>query len=98
MKSQFLANMSHELRTPLNSIIGYSEVLLDGVDGDLPEEAVEGIEEAIRSGKHLLALINEILDMAKIDMSQLHADIATTTCQGCPRSAERSANRWWNDR
>jgi signal transduction histidine kinase len=74
LKSQFLANMSHELRTPLNSIIGYSEVLLDGVDGDLPEEAVEDVVAIHDSGKHLLALINEILDMAKIDAGQLNLD------------------------
>jgi signal transduction histidine kinase len=74
LKSQFLANMSHELRTPLNSIIGYSEVLLDGVDGDLPEEAIEDVEAIHDSGKHLLALINEILDMAKIDAGQLNLD------------------------
>ncbi len=74
LKSQFLANMSHELRTPLNSIIGYSEVLLDGVDGELPGEAVEDVEAIHDSGRHLLALINEILDMAKIDAGQLHLD------------------------
>jgi PAS domain S-box-containing protein len=74
LKSQFLANMSHELRTPLNSIIGYSEVLLDGVDGELPDEAIEDVEAIHDSGKHLLALINEILDMAKIDAGQLHLD------------------------
>ncbi len=74
LKSQFLANMSHELRTPLNSIIGYSEVLLDGVDGELPDEATEDVEAIHDSGKHLLALINEILDMAKIDAGQLHLD------------------------
>ncbi|MGJ3239123.1 MAG: GAF domain-containing protein [Anaerolineae bacterium] len=71
LKQEFLANMSHELRTPLNSIIGYSEVLLDGVDGDLTEDAVEDVEAIHTSGKHLLSIINEILDLAKIDAGQM---------------------------
>jgi signal transduction histidine kinase len=71
LKQEFLANMSHELRTPLNSIIGYSEVLLDGVDGDLTEDAVEDVEAIYGSGKHLLNIINEILDLAKIDAGQM---------------------------
>ena len=72
LKSQFLASMSHELRTPLNSIIGYSEVLIDGGDGELPEEAVEDIEIIYTSGRHLLAIINDILDLAKIEAQQMH--------------------------
>ncbi|TVR24369.1 MAG: GAF domain-containing protein, partial [Anaerolineaceae bacterium] len=75
LKSQFLANMSHELRTPLNSIIGYSEVLLDGVDGELTEDAEEDVTAIYESGKHLLALINEILDLAKIEAGQMQLDI-----------------------
>lgn len=71
LKQEFLANMSHELRTPLNSIIGYSEVLLDGVDGDLTEDAEEDVEAIHSSGKHLLNIINEILDLAKIDAGQM---------------------------
>ncbi len=71
LKQEFLANMSHELRTPLNSIIGYSEVLLDGVDGDLSEDAEEDVEAIYTSGKHLLNIINEILDLAKIDAGQM---------------------------
>jgi PAS domain S-box-containing protein len=71
LKSQFLANMSHELRTPLNSIIGYSEILLDGDDGELPEEAVEDMQIIHNSGRHLLAIINEILDLAKIESGQM---------------------------
>ncbi|MGB1287841.1 MAG: ATP-binding protein, partial [Aggregatilineales bacterium] len=71
LKQEFLANMSHELRTPLNSIIGYSEVLLDGVDGELTEDAIEDVDAIYTSGKHLLNIINEILDLAKIEAGQM---------------------------
>jgi PAS domain S-box-containing protein len=74
LKSQFLANMSHELRTPLNSIIGYSELLLDGDDGELTEEAHEDVSTIHSSGQHLLSLINEILDLAKIEAGQMSVD------------------------
>ncbi|MDX2162791.1 MAG: PAS domain S-box protein [bacterium] len=74
LKSQFLANMSHELRTPLNSIIGYSEILLDGDDGELTEEANEDVQTIHQSGQHLLALINDILDLAKIEAGEMRLD------------------------
>ncbi len=74
LKSQFLANMSHELRTPLNSIIGYAEVLLDGIDGDLNDEAMEDVDAIHSSGKHLLTIINDILDLAKIEAGQMYID------------------------
>ncbi len=74
LKSQFLANMSHELRTPLNSIIGYSEILLDGDDGELTEEAIEDVSTIHQSGQHLLMLINDILDLAKIEAGQMSLD------------------------
>jgi PAS domain S-box-containing protein len=78
LKQEFLANMSHELRTPLNSIIGYSEVLIDGVDGELSEEAYEDVEAIHTSGKHLLSIINEILDLAKIEAGQMQLSLKPT--------------------
>jgi PAS domain S-box-containing protein len=66
-KSQFLANMSHELRTPLNAIIGFSEMLALGVTGPLPEQQQEYAQLITNSGKHLLQIVNDLLDLAKID-------------------------------
>jgi two-component system, sensor histidine kinase ChiS len=63
--------MSHELRTPLNSIIGYAEVLLDGIDGELTDDMNEDVTAIHGSGKHLLNLINDILDLAKIEAGQM---------------------------
>ncbi len=71
LKSAFLANMSHELRTPLNSIIGYTEVLLMGISGPLNPETVEDVEAIRTSSYHLLGLINDILDLAKIEAGYL---------------------------
>jgi signal transduction histidine kinase len=70
-KSQFLANMSHELRTPLNAILGYTELILDSIYGEAPEKMRGVVERVQTNGKHLLGLINDVLDMSKIEAGQV---------------------------
>ncbi len=76
LKSQFLASMSHELRTPLNSIIGFSRVMLKGIDGPLTEMQEQDLNTIFNSGNHLLNLINDILDQAKIEANELNLKFA----------------------
>jgi PAS domain S-box-containing protein len=71
LKSEFLASMSHELRTPLNSIIGYTEIMLMGLDSDLDPEMLEDVQAIYDNGQHLLRIINDVLDLAKIEAGRL---------------------------
>jgi signal transduction histidine kinase len=71
VKSQFLANMSHELRTPLNAILNFTEFVMDGDLGEVNEEQEETLQKVVSSGEHLLSLINDILDITKIEVGML---------------------------
>ncbi len=73
-KSEFLASMSHELRTPLNAVIGFSEVLLERMFGELNERQDEYLRDILDSGRHLLELINEILDLSKVEAGQMELE------------------------
>ena len=71
MKSEFLASMSHELRTPLNAVIGFSELMLDGITGDINDEQQECLNDILSSGQHLLELINDVLDLSKVEVGKM---------------------------
>jgi len=76
LKSEFLANVSHELRTPLNAIIGYSELLLTGIYGEMNDKQADRLERVYDGGKHLLTLINDILDLSKIEAGRMDLELA----------------------
>jgi signal transduction histidine kinase len=75
-KSEFLANMSHELRTPLNAIIGFSEVLLQRMFGEINAKQEEYLQDVLSSGRHLLSLINDILDLSKVEAGRMELELA----------------------
>jgi signal transduction histidine kinase len=80
-KSQFLANMSHELRTPLNAILGYTELMADGAYGELSEKMLGILKRLEANGRHLLALINDVLDLSKIEAGQLVLELSDYSVQ-----------------
>jgi PAS domain S-box-containing protein len=82
LKSAFLANISHELRTPMNSIIGYSDLLLDGVDGRINEEQEKSLGKIIDNAKHLLQLINNLLDLSKIESWKIEIEAVQFNLKG----------------
>jgi signal transduction histidine kinase/DNA-binding response OmpR family regulator len=76
-KSDFLASMSHELRTPLNAVIGFSEVLLERMFGDLNERQADYVQDILDAGRHLLALLNDVLDLSKVEAGRMELDVST---------------------
>ena len=92
-KSEFLASMSHELRTPLNAVIGFSEVLLERMFGDLNDRQEEYLRDIWSSGKHLLELLNEILDLSKVEAGQMDAGAGRVLPPGGPRPRPRPGAR-----
>lgn len=97
LKDEFLANMSHELRTPLNSILGISEALQEQVYGRLNEKQIQAVGHVEESGRHLLVLINDVLDLSKIAAGKLELDMGTVAvervCQASLRFIEQIAQR-----
>jgi PAS domain S-box-containing protein len=81
-KSDFLANMSHELRTPLNSIIGFSEVLEDELLGSLNASQRENVQYILKAGRHLLSLINDILDLSKVESGKMELEVDRVSLKG----------------
>jgi signal transduction histidine kinase len=80
-KSEFLANMSHELRTPLNAVIGFSDVLSEQMFGELNTKQLEYIDDIRSSGRHLLALINDILDLSKVEAGKMQLELSEFSLQ-----------------
>lgn len=86
-KSDFLANMSHELRTPLNSVIGFSEILQDELYGELNEKQEEYVNDITTSGKHLLNLINDILDLSKVEAGKMELELSSFSLEEVLKAA-----------
>ena len=86
-KSQFLANMSHELRTPLNAILGYTELMADGIYGELPEKTMAVLKRLESNGRHLLGLINDVLDLSKIEAGQLVLELTDYSLEDIAQTA-----------
>ncbi|MBK6494852.1 MAG: GAF domain-containing protein [Gemmatimonadales bacterium] len=87
LKSEFLANMSHELRTPLNAIIGFSDLLLTEGLGPLEDQQKDFLEAILRNGRHLLGLINDVLDLSKIEAGRMELSLASTDVRDCINGA-----------
>jgi signal transduction histidine kinase/CheY-like chemotaxis protein len=92
VKTQFLANMSHELRTPLNSIIGFSRVILKGIDGPISDLQRQDLTAIYNSGQHLLGLINDVLDLAKIEAGKMDMSLEETNLGDIIASVMSSAS------
>lgn len=96
-KSEFLANMSHELRTPLNAIIGFSDVLLERMFGELNAKQTDYLQDILSSGRHLLALINDILDISKVEAGRVEVELRrfllTDVLENGLRMIQERANR-----
>ena len=97
-KSQFLANMSHELRTPLNAILGYTELIADGIYGSVPDKIQEVLERVQKSGRHLLGLINDVLDLSKIEAGQLELSLSDYSFQDAVQSAVTAVESLANEK
>ena len=89
-KSEFLSNMSHELRTPLNAILGFTEMIVDGLYGEVPEDLKDPLNDVQVNGRHLLRLINEVLDLAKIESGRMELALDDYSVEGLIDSVRTS--------